>query len=454
MIEVNEKPYRFLQANRDKRFIYLFGGASSSKSETMGQYLVIDKIGKEKNIGILIIRQTRPSVKTSCWPVVHRWLDEAEIPYEENKVDMRIVAPNGNFIQFEGLDNIFKKKSMVGINYVWVEEMAGIGYEAAMTEREFRHLDISICRANNKNGINQIFCTFNTIDPIGNEWIKKRADGEDADKDISARLRINHEDNPFLPSAEHARIEALMGQDPEYDKIYRQGLWATPTNLIYSNWDTVLEMPAKYDIIVWGLDFGYSGNETALVELRFIGDEVWEKEHIYQTHLTNPQLIQQLKMVMPNQYDEIVADSAEPKSIQEIRNAGFNIHPAKKGPDSVRHGINTVKALRCHVVADSVNLIKEKRGYKWKLDKDDRPLPSPLEFNNHLMDAERYAIQKVKGKVKAGLLVIGGGKEKEQVEIPVGREAVLAERYPQPEVVMRQSRTERDIDNDDLWDDM
>jgi len=450
MIEVNEKPYRFLQANRDKRFIYLFGGASSSKSETTGQFLVIEKAGKEKNIGILVTRITRPAVKVSCWPLIHKWLDKAEMPYEENKTDMRVVLPNGNFFLFDGLDNVFKKKSIVGINYVWVEELAGLGYEAALTEREFIHLDI-LCRAQNENGINQIFSTFNPIDPIGNEWIKKRADGEDADKDNSARLRINHAENPFLSVEEHKRIEALIHQDPEYDKIYRQGLWATPTNMIYSNWDIVANMPERCDVLVWGLDFGYSGNETALVELRFIGDEVWEKEHIYQTHLTNPQLIQKLKMAMPNQYDVLIADSAEPKSIQEIRNAGFNIHPCQKGPDSVRHGINTVKALKCHITADSPNLIKEKRGYKWKLDKDDRPLPSPVEFMNHLMDAERYVIQKVKGKVKAGLLVVGGSEEKERVEIPVGREAILASRYPQPKVVERGNRTELDIDDDDLW---
>ncbi len=420
-MRVNKKPYKFLQSNRNKRFIYLFGGASSSKSHTTGQYLVVDKAAKEKHIGILVVRKTRPAVKASCWPLVHRYLDEAKLPYVENKSDLIITMPGGNFFLFDGLDNIFKKKSLEGINYVWVEETSGLGYEAAITWKEFAHLDM-ICRANNDNGINQLFCSFNPVDPIGNAWLVARSEGKDADADNSACLRLTHKDNPFLADEEHARIEALMGQDPEYDKIYRLGEWATPTNLIYSNWDIVLAMPERYDESVWGLDFGYSGNPAALLEIRIVGNEIWEREHLYQTNLTNPQLIEMLKSVGIGRTDKIVADCAEPKSIQEVRNAGFNIHPCNKGKDSVRHGINTVKSFKVHVTADSLNLIMEKRGYKWKLDKDDNPLPEPVKFKDHLMDAERYAIAKVRTMVKAGLVSVGA--EQERVE---------------------------DIDNEELW---
>lgn len=409
-VRVNEKPYKWLQANSIKRFLYLYGGSSSSKSHTLGQYLLFEKLYKEAGIGILVVRKTRPAVKSSCWALIHRYLRQSGLPFTENKADLIITASNGSFMMFDGLDNIFKKKSIEGINYVWIEEAAGRRHDAIITIREFKLLDI-ICRNQNNNGKNQIFCSFNPVDPIGNKWLVPRTEKRDRDADKSAVLWINHKDNPFLAVEEHERIEALADEDPEFDKIYRQGLWATPTNLIYSNWDIVTDMPEQYEDAAWGLDFGYSGNPAAIIEVRFRGKEVFEREHIYETNLTNPQLIEKLKEIITNRNQQIVADSAEPKSIQEIRNAGFNIHPCKKGPDSVRHGIKTVKSLKVHILADSTNLIEEKEGYKWKLDKDEKPLPEPVKFKDHLMDAERYVIQAVKGKVVAGLSIVGEEKE-------------------------------------------
>ena len=402
-VKVSEKPYKFLKANRDKRFIYLYGGASSSKSHTMAQYIALEILAKMNNVGILIVRKTRPAVRASCWKLLNYWLDKAEIPHENNKTTMTINV-GSNFAVFDGVDNIFKKKSMEGINYVWVEEAAGIYHDAIIVKREFLHLDI-VCRNQNENGINQIFCTFNPVDPIGNAWLVERTESRDSSTAKSAVLGLTHKDNPFLSPAERESIENLANEDEEYDKIYRQGIWATPTNLIYTNWDAVDEMPEKYDERCWGLDFGYSSNPVALIEVRFCGNEIYEKEWLYRTGLTNPQLIEKMGDIITNRNEIVVADCAEPKSITEIKNAGFNIFACKKGADSVRHGINTVKRFRVHILRGSNNLLKEKQGYKWKVDRDENPLPEPLKFKDHLMDAERYIIQYIKGKVKAGIYV-------------------------------------------------
>lgn len=410
-VKVNEKPFKWLQQQRDKREVYLKGGASSSKSHTMAQYLILEKAYKEKDIGILVVRKTRPAVHTSCWPLIRNWIKAMDLPSRENKSDLLIHCPNNNFFMFDGLDNIFKKKSIEGINYIWLEELAGMYHDAMITKREFLHLDM-ICRAPNSNGKNQIFGSFNPLDPIGNEWIVKRT-SENIDKAVGGRavMQINHEDNPFLQQAEHDRIEALADEDEEYNKIYRLGQWATPTGLIYTNWDIVNKMPELYDDIAWGLDFGYSSNPAALIEIRFCGDELYEREHIYETGLTNPDLIAKMNEMIENKNQIVVADCAEPKSITEIKNAGFNVHPCKKGPDSVRHGIKTVKRFRIHVLDTSENLIKEKKGYKWKADRNEKPLPEPVKFNDHLMDAERYLVQHVKGKVKAGIMVVEAPEE-------------------------------------------
>lgn len=420
MIEIPSVPemtYKWIQAGRDKRFNYLYGGASSGKSWALALYLVAEKFYGESGVGIMALRKVRPAVKDSCWRLVRYWLKKLGKPYRENKSDLIITNPvNGNFFSFNGLDNVEKKKSLEGINYIWCEEAT------EFTKREFLQLNLR-CRAQNENGINQLFCTFNPVDPIGNAWLKERTDKGDTD---DARvLMVTHGNNPFLSPEERKQIDSLADQDEEYNKIYRQGLWATPTNLIYNRWDIVEKLPDQFDDIYWGLDFGYSSNPAALIEVRFCGDEVYEHEHIYQTGLTNPELIELMKLIISNNNQMIIADCAEPKSIQEIRNAGFNIHGCHKGTDSVRFGINAVKSVFTHITNESVNLIEEKQGYKWKVDKDDNVLPEPLKFKDHLMDAERYVISKVKGLVKAGLSIaeddeIGGDEYDEWDEYKRG----------------------------------
>jgi len=403
-VTVNKKPYQWLKSNRNKRFLYLWGGASSSKSHTVGQYLLFEKLYKERNIRILALRKTRPAVKASCWEVVHHWLNKAGLPYTENRSELTITAPNGNRFIFDGLDNVLKKKSMEGINYVWPEELAAVGHDASFTLREFMQLNI-ICRAHNPNGPNQIFCTFNPVDPVGNEWLKSLVDAANSRAD-SAAMHITFDDNPFLSEAEANQIRSLAQLDAEYDKIYRQGQWATPRFIIYENWDTVPDWPARYDQRIWGLDFGYSSSPAALVEIRTRSNDVWLAERLYQTGLTNPELIAALETAGVPQNDLIVADPAEPKSIEELRRAGYNVHPADTGPDSVRFGINAVKQFRLHILARSQALLREIRGYKWKQNAAGEPLPEPLKINDHLMDAMRYALAKIVRRQAVGIVFV------------------------------------------------
>ena len=413
-IQVADLPYKFLQDNKDKRFVYLFGGAGSAKSWSLAQYFLLEKIRAEKDIGILCLRKTKPAVKTSCLPLIKHWLTKTEIPYNENKTEMTLSFRHNNFIKFDSIDDIEKKKSIEGINYVWLEEAT------EFRKNEIMQLNLR-CRASNKNGLNQLYFTFNPVDPIGNAYLKNLSDNANthisrvSGKHDSCVLRVTHTDNPFLSEEERNQIEELADQDDEYNKIYRLGQWATPTNIIYTNWDIVEEMPRRYDDIYWGLDFGYSSNPAALVELAFHGDkDLFLRERLYRTGLTNPQLIGKMETIITNPNQDIIADCAEPKSIQEIRNAGFNnIKPCKKGTDSVRFGINTVKSYNLHITADSTNLIKEIRGYKWKVDKDDEPLPEPLKFLDHALDAIRYACSFVKGVTKASLIVSEAGLEVE-----------------------------------------
>lgn len=405
IIKINPKPHKWLLANRDKRYLYLHGGASSGKSHTMGQYLLKDKFTTEKNIGILSLRKVQNTVRDSCWDVAWRYIHKAGMTFRKNDTVMTIYGPWGNRWKFGGLDNVFKKRSMEGVNYVHVEEASGRHYGAQFTEREILQIDIT-CRAENENGINQLFFTYNPFDPVGNKWLKDREDMADADP-LSAQLLLNYWENPFISSAERAVVERLI-KDTEYYKIYCLGQWASPDALIYSNWDIVSEMPEEYDERIWGLDFGYE-HPTALVELRVREREVWEDEKIFRAHLTTPDLIDLMKEIIENRIDTIVADSSRPEAIAEIKRAGFNIHPCIKGPGSVWFGIRNVQKYKCHILASSTNIIEEKSGYMRKEDAQGNVLDEPVKIRDHTQDAERYALSRIAARTKATVSVIGLG---------------------------------------------
>jgi phage terminase large subunit len=381
----------------------MWGSASSSKSHTIAQFIAIELFGKLDNIGVLIVRKTRPAVKTSCWELVTGYLDKAGITYKPNLSELTATGTNGSRILFDGLDNIAKKKSIEGINFIWVEELAGLSKDTEITKREFDLLETYARAPENPNRPNQVFASFNPCDQLRNKWIEDIT--KHGDTDDTQLYHINYEDNPFLAERERRKIDRIAAQDSQYNKVYRLGQWAVLTGQIYDNWDIVQSMPEEYEQRIWGLDFGFV-NPAALIECRIIGKESWEQEHIYHTNLTNPQLAEKIKDVV-GEHEKIIADSAEPKSIQELVNAKLNVFPAAKGPDSVSYGIQSVRSFKTHLLDASVNLIKEKSGYKWATDKNDeiKQPPKPVDVNNHLMDAERYALDSLVRKVRAGIIM-------------------------------------------------
>ena len=389
--QINKPLYDCLVSSK-QRINWLMGGASAGKSWTIVQYLILEKLVKEKNIGILVLRKTKPSVRASCMRLFEQWLIAFGVPYHPNRTNLTFTI-GSNKVFFDSLDDIEKKKSIEGINYIWMEEVT------EFTLREFLRLNIG-CRAVNENGINQIFASFNPIDPIGNEWIKKRTDNPPSNEQV---IVLTYHHNPFLSKEEIQAIEMLADEDHEYDLIYRQGQWATPSYIIYTNWEIIHKWPENPEESIWGLDFGYN-NPSALIEIAIADGLCYEREHLYESKLTNGQLIDNMKQIIMNKNQAIVADCAEPARIMEIQNAGFNCFACKKGKDSVRRGIDVIKSKRRLIDYNSPNLIKELQGYKWKRDKDDNVLEEPLAFRDHLMDARRYAYEFLLDLAPAGMV--------------------------------------------------
>jgi phage terminase large subunit len=139
------------------------------------------------------------------------------------------------------------------------------------------------------------------------------------------------------------------------------------------------------------MDFGFTNDPTTLVAIYQQGDNIYLKELLYQTGLTNRDINDKLKFHEVER-KEVFADSAEPKSIEELYRMGWNIKPATKGQGSVNIGIDMMKRYQLHVTKDSVNMIKEFRNYKWQEDKNGNILNVPVDMFNHTIDAIRYGL--------------------------------------------------------------
>ena len=231
---------------------------------------------------------------------------------------------------------------------------------------------------------NKIFLDFNPDDEqiwINQELEIKRSN-EVGDVEV---IVSNYKNNAFLPKSLIKEIEYLQQTDKEFWKIYGLGEYGNISGLIYENVKYVDTMP-DCKLVAYGLDFGYSIDPSACVAVYKRDDELYLKEILYQRELTNQDLAEALLPIVGR--DEVICDSAEPKSIEEIYRLGLNAKPATKGRDSILNGIDILKRYKINVV-NSSNLRREFRMYKWATDKNGNSLQKPI-GSGHLMDALRY----------------------------------------------------------------
>ena len=157
--------------------------------------------------------------------------------------------------------------------------------------------------------------------------------------------------------------------------------------MIFRKFELVDEVQGR--LVGYGLDFGFTNSPSALVAVYQSDDNLYIKELLYEKRLTNTDLANKLREFRIDRQSEIVADSAEPKSIEEVYRSGFNIKPAKKGA-GIHLGIDIMRRYKLHITKDSLNAIKEFRSYKWATDKNGDVLNTPVKINDHLIDATRY----------------------------------------------------------------
>ena len=372
-VKVIKKIYSFLQNCNKQKEVVVYGGAGSGKSYTVAQFLIIEKLLSNRNKRLLVTRKYNPSLRVTTWKLIHELLDEFEIPYIENKTEQVLQLPRRNEIYFRGLDDAEKIKSSE-FNYIWMEEATEFDYE------DYLQLKLRLRRAT--NSVNQMFLTFNPV----SGWTQKQFFEQESD-DI-AILHTTYVDNPFLDKEYTEMLELLKEQDEAYYQIYTLGQFAILKNKIYNNYQIVSKIPENFDEIIYGVDFGYN-NPSVILEIGLKDDNIYITKELYETRLTNEELIGKLKSFVKNKNAEIYADSAEPARIEEISRAGFNIFSAKK---EIKNGIDFVKRKKIYIHESCTNTIKEIQSYKWKENKNGEILDEPVKFLDHAMDAMRYAV--------------------------------------------------------------
>ena len=247
--------------------------------------------------------------------------------------------------------------------------------------------------------------------PTSEFWFYTEMEGRRDDIDF---ITLTYLDNEALDETTKNEIESHRNRKGWW-KVYGLGELGEVEGKIYKDWRIIDEIPFEARLERTGLDFGYSNDPTAIVDVYFHNGGYILDEVTFLKGLSNKQIADILKSKESNAL--VMADSAEPKSIDEIASYGVNILPIEKGRDSVRNGIQFVQGQRISVTRRSVNVIKEYRNYLWMVDKDGRILNEPEHAFSHSMDAIRYAISSIMKNPAEGPLAFRGTEGHDGIDV-------------------------------------
>ena len=233
-------------------------------------------------------------------------------------------------------------------------------------------------------------CTFLDWNPVGEFWYHEK--GFQSDEKNNVYIHSTYKDAMWvLPDNIVKGIEELKNRDPNGWRIYGLGLVGKVEGLVYPYFEQIDAMPEGGQEF-YGLDFGYSNDPTALVRCILKGDQLYSEELIYEAGLTNDAIAHRMNELGVNKRTaQIFADSAEPKSIDEIHRFGFNIKPCFKGADSVEFGHQKIRQFKQYWTKASLHCIKEQRNFRYIADKDGKYTDKTTHEWSHSMDSRRYA---------------------------------------------------------------
>jgi len=357
-------------SNSNKRIIIEQGGTRSGKTYNILMWIIFDYCAKNKGKIITICRKTYPALRATAMRDFFEILKTNGL-YDEslhNKSSSEFKF-KGNTIEFISLDKPTKIRGRKR-DLLYINEANEITFED-WQQLIFRTTGRIILDYNPSDEFHFIY-----------DKIKPR---EDADFFITT-----YKNNKFLSEDIIAEIERLKDIDPNYWKVYGLGEVGASQSIIFRVNDCA-DIPETATFLSYGMDFGFTNDPTTLVEVWKQGDDLFLKELLFKTGLTNRDIDNHLRLLGVER-KEIFADSAEPKSIEELYRMGWNIKPATKGQGSINIGIDMMKRYKIHITRDSLNMIKEFKNYKWAEDKNGIVLNTPVDMFNHTIDAVRYAL--------------------------------------------------------------
>ena len=358
-----------LNLNSSKAIVINQGGTSSGKTYSILQCLFVHALQDDGSI-ITVVGQDIPNLKVGALRdaqmIVSNSLPLQSYIKDYNKSDRIYTFTNGSIIEFKSYDDWQDAKSGKR-DYLFLNEANGVSKniwdELFMRTRKKAYIDYN---------------------PNAEFWVHRELIG----KENIELIISDHRHNTFIEQSIHDKIESI--EDEELWKVYARGLTGKLEGIIFRNYNVVPTIPEDAKFIGIGLDFGFTNDPTAIVEVYQLSGELFINELTYETRLTNSDIDKRLQDIGISKYKDIIADSAEPKSIADLTNYGWNVYPAIKGADSVRNSIDILKRYKLNVTQRSVNLKKELNGYKWKQTKNGEMLNEPVDLMNHAIDALRY----------------------------------------------------------------
>lgn len=373
LFDVNAELY---EANQDERYRIFVnqGGTSSGKTYCIMQLLIETAI-REPRCVITVCGQDLPNLKVGALRDTENIMSRSPFLcdfFSENKSDHTFRGANDSIIEFKSYDSAQDAKNGKR-DYLFVNEANGITFEI------FWQLQIRTRK--------KVYVDYN---PNARFWVHDQLIGRSDTKLIIS----DHRGNRFLTDDEHAKIEGI--QDRELWMVYARGLTGKISGLVFVNWDIVDEIPPLEDCKMqsYGMDFGFANDPTALEEVRLAHGDLWVNELIYEPGLTNNDIANRMDALGINRHHPVIADCAEPKSIEEIKRLGHFIIPSTKGADSIKNGLDILRRYRIHILRNSYGIIGNMKKYKYKVDRDGNKTNEPVDEFNHGIDAIRYVALK------------------------------------------------------------
>ena len=344
------------------------GGTSSSKTYSILQLLILIAHNVKRKFLISVVSESLPHLKRGCIRDFQSIMGDAFLESAWNRTDKIYNFGNGK-IEFFSADEPSKLRGGRR-DILFINEANNIPYDA------FRELDVRT----------SLFA-FLDWNPTGEFWAHQNL--------------LNHPENVYihstyldakevLPPEVVNAIELNRDRDPNWWNVYGLGKLGKVEGLVYPYFDQVDNFSGD---VFYGLDFGFSNDPTALVRCMIQGNELYTQELIYETGLTNQDIANRMiELGVKRKFDEIYADSSEPKSIEEIYRYGFNIKGAGKGAGSVEYGHQLIRQYKQFWTKDSLNGVKEQRNFRYVQDKNSKLTEKTTHNFSHLLDARRYGV--------------------------------------------------------------